>query len=798
MYSQNLTGVIKDSAKNPIVGCIIFVQETKQGIVSNEDGYYQFRLFPGKYTIEFKHLGYIPQTHTISIEKDKDRKLDIVLEENTFNLNEIVFTQKEDPAYAIMRKTIEKAPTYIKATKSYKANAYIKGNGKFIKIPKLLDKMAGESDGLKLSDLNNQLFIQESFSEIEFTYPDKYKQTVKAFSSTIPDNMNPKESLSLMQSSIYSPKMDGLISPLNPNAFSYYRFRYEGFYEEKGQTINKIKITPKVKNQSLFDGYIYIADDTWHVESAELNANILGFKPQYKITYQQIEDNIYLPITYIVDIDVSFMGTEAKMNYYSTMEYTDIKKNDQISNLEVKKAKREFHLNKDDKYAITSDSLATQRDPSYWESIRTISLENDELISYQRKDSIQSKIDSLKSKRANSKFGLGSLLLGGNHSIGDSSKIKISYNGLLRAIPEYNFVDGLWIGQKLELQVKLPHNRSLKITPKVYYTLSRKRLVHETDLEFFYAPLKMGKLNISGGSTSKDFNPNGTNRIDNASSSLIAGQNHSFLYQKDYVRIDNIFEISNGLKSIARLEIAKRTGLQNNTSYTWGSRKKIKENPFAGDRFDKTSYSIGFQYTPYAYYTIYNGVKDYRRFDSPTFTLLYEEGFGGWQKSNSTYRKLRGTIGQSLKFSEFDYFNKFHYFVEGGVFLGNRNKIHFADYHHFEASDMMINTQDAFRSYLLLNSYKASTNKYWTSVNLNYSSQYLLIKRLPFLQGKLFTENIHFKNLHTPSIKSYTEVGYSIDLMHFFNAGVFTSFDKLKYDGIGFRLSINLDMLKRF
>jgi hypothetical protein len=660
----------------------------------------------------------------------------------------------------------------------------------------LLDKLAKKEEGVKLSEFKNRVFVQESFSEIEFTAPDEYKQTVKAFSSSIPDDLDSKNAMSITRSSMYNPKAGMFISPLNPGAFSYYKFRYEGFSEEDGQIVNKIKVTPKLKDPVLYEGYIYIADNTWHIHSARLNSNVYGVKEFYTITYQEVAPGVYLPVTYLTESEINILGNHIIMNYYASLTYKNITVNDTITKEPAnkkEKKKRNFEIKRDTRYATTADSLAGKRDSIYWTDIRTIPLDSREVTSFVKKDSVQHHLDSVRNDHHNPKFSYMDIFTGGQIG-GDSGKVIIKYDGLLRAAPEYNFADGLWLGQKFSIETKTGRRNKLKISPFLYYALSRKRLVGGGDINLAYAPMKLGRLDISAGSVSEDFNPNGILRFNNASSSLIKGKNYNYFYQKDFVSVTNRFDISNGLQFIAGFEIAKRSGLSNHTDYTWGKRSKITPNIYPDGRFDKTMYYLGLNYTPYAYYSVANGAKTYEKFTSPTFYARYSEGFSSWQTNNSRYRKLKIGIAQNITVNEFDLFD---YTIEGGSFIGNKDKMHFTDYEHFNTSNVMVNLKSPFSSFMLLDNYAASTNRYWVSSMLNYNSKYILLKRLPFLQGKMFTETLHLKNLYTPDMKLYTEAGYSLNLTKMLNIGIYASFRKAEYQESGLRLLFDWGRIKR-
>lgn len=792
LVSQNFKGVVSDKDGKPIPGATIFITEISQGLLSNEDGQYQTTLKSGNYTVEYKCLGFKSSTKKIQLSGSDIITESIILQENPFELGEIVVENKEDPAYKIMRKAIAKAPEYAKSVKSYKAEAYIKGNMQLLKISKMVDKMATKEDGVKMSELTNQLFVQESFNEIEFTYPDKYKQTVKAFSSSVPDDYDAQDPIRLMGGSLYQPNFYGLISPLDKKSFSFYRFRYEGYSEENGINVNKIKIIPKVKDPELMSGYLYIADDTWHIVSADIKCKRYMTREDFTITYQEVQKNIFLPITFQTRIDIDVLGNWVIYNYFSSLKYSDIEKTDGDLKPASKNKKREFEITRDSLYRIESDSLATKRDSLYWSQIRFIPIDSLEVDSYLKKDSIQLRIDSMRKKHHNTKFSWGSILSGGKIG-GDSTLLSFRYDGLLLAAPEYNFVDGVWLGQKFDVSTRLNDYNRLKISPYIYYAQARKVIIGGGNIELKYAPSRLGKLEISGGSTTIDFNPLGILRLNNSFSSLFWAKNYNFFYEKQSVSINNIIDLANGLRLSTGIEVAKRTGMANRTDYTWGHRSKIKENPFAGERFDKTAYSVVLQYAPYSYYSMKGCKKRYEKITSPIFQISYSEALSGWQTNNSRYKKLQGSVSQYIRAG---HFSTIDYSIGGGGFIGKNKNMHFADYQQFNTSNILYSFKSIFDTFVMLDNYEASTNRYWITGTINYTDKYILLKRLPFLQGKLFNESLHLKGLYTPDMKLYTEVGYSLNLFRTINAGVFVSFKKTDFQSFGVRLSTDLRILK--
>lgn len=794
--AQNLSGRIIDTDTKAIIGSTVLIKELNQGIVCDENGEFQATLTDGKYNIEYRCIGYESQWEQIVVRKSEKISRTITLINKPIVLQEVIFAKgDEDPAYEIMKKAIDKANYHQNMVQEYEAETYIKSNMELSKVGGLIDKIS-TVDGIKMSDFKGNHFVQESYNSITFKAPDSYRQVVRAFSSSIPDNMNPKDVMQLSTSSLYLPKFSGLISPLNPKSFSYYNFRYEGFTEKDKQVINKIKVTPKLKDPELMNGHIYIADNSWDIRHADLESNLYGVKQHFIINYEQVAASVYMPITFSNQISLKAIGIEGFFNYYASVKYNRVTLTDPIPIKDLSKAqvKKSLEIKRNDKYAIETDTLATQRDTLYWQQIRNTPLSDLELRSYVVKDSIQQRIDSVRKEYTNSSFQWSDLITGGKLG-GDSTQLELKYGGIIGVWRDYNFVDGFGLGQKLDLSAKLDSVNRITISPEMYYTTARKRLIYKTTLTLDYAPLRFGKFEISVGDISSDFNETGVNRIDNAISSLLWGRNRSMLYRKKYINIKNTVALANGLHLGTKLEMADRSWLENNTYYSFfGVKRKAKENIISPSYTDLLAYDIALQYTPELYYRIDGNKKRYMHSKYPTFTVQYSEGFSSIESDNARFRKLRGNIKQMINT---DLFSHIDYEIDGGGFLGQKNKMNFADYKHINTSDdLWLITKSPFSSFMLLDAYKASTNKYWFSTQINYYSKYILLKRLPFLQGKLFNEAVHLKYLHTPSMKNYVEVGYSIDIFKSFSVGVHSSFKKFEYDAFGVKLSYNLNLIK--
>ncbi|MDR0863990.1 MAG: DUF5686 and carboxypeptidase regulatory-like domain-containing protein [Candidatus Symbiothrix sp.] len=804
-FSQLLKGRVSTETGEPVPAASIYIRETKQGLIANNEGEFQLKVSPGAYRLEVRCIGYESKNQEVKI-AGEDVDLTITLKLKDFQLQEVEVHAGEDPAYAIMRHAIEKAPYYQYIVKELAYEAYTKGSGKMTNVSKLLETVSGAKKELEV--FKDKLFMQEAFSEIKFTAPDKYEQKVIAFSSTFPNMNDPKGAMLMGMSSLYSPMYSGKLSPLNPKAFDYYRFRYEGYDEEDGQIINKIRIIPKLKDSKLMEGIIYIADEEWNIRHAEITISNIGMTNQVTLNYHPVANTIYLVTDYEENIDFSLLGIGLKAHFLSSIQITDIQLNDSLMAAQgkkdltqKKKEKKNLEIKYDERVQRTVDSLAVKRDSLYWLDIRTVVLNEEELKSYERKDSLQAYTDSLTHAENNPKFDASDLLTGGKLG-NDSSLMYFRYSGLIGVFKEYNWVDGFQLGQSFELDFKKKKNTGWKIKPSFYWATARKTLIWETDVSFDYAPKRLGKVRLSVGNLSEDFSGSaGMSRLGNSYYSFFWGINDLRLYENAYRKLSNTIDVVNGLQLTLGFETADRQPLTCHTNWSlFGSKEEWGTN-IPDDSRDLNmqyntlhKYNVSLKYTPEYYYRITKGKKQYVRSRFPTFGLDYQQGFifldGLFNDDRaSVFQRLELSVKQQL---ELNLFSRLNYTLIAGKFL-NKNAFNYIDYKHFNTTDSWLTFKTWKNSYALLPYYRYPTNQNWLQAFVNYDTDYLVLKRLPFLQGKMFTETLQAKFLHTPDKKYYSEWGYSVALPAGIGAaGLFVSFDSFRYNSLGVQLSLPL------
>jgi len=93
--SHTISGYVKDEGTGEeLLGVTIYVDEIKNGVVSNHYGFYSITLPKGQYHITLSFIGYETKKEVIDLEQDKS--INFTLAESTTELEEVVVEAKEE------------------------------------------------------------------------------------------------------------------------------------------------------------------------------------------------------------------------------------------------------------------------------------------------------------------------------------------------------------------------------------------------------------------------------------------------------------------------------------------------------------------------------------------------------------------------------------------------------------------------------------------------------------------------------------------------------------------------------
>jgi hypothetical protein len=325
--AQVVTGRIVNEQDEPVSYATLFIQELKEGTITNADGHFRILAPRGIYSFTIRSMGYKQEERQVNVNADSIR-LDLVLQRQDFEIREVlVLPGKEDPAYYIVRRAMAKAAFYREKIKHYEADLYIKSNFTFTNIPRLYENQM-EIDGKKMKDVLKEgtTYVMESHNKITFDYPQQYSQEVISKQTSMPGFDEPPV-MGMMTSSFYQTRPNQVISPLSPMALNHYNFRYEGYISSGGYDVFKIKVDPKRKSDELVEGYMYIVDQLWCLYSVDFKTRMKFFGFRIKQQYENLGNENWLPVSHLIEGDFSLLGLKGEYFYGATLKYETIEEN---------------------------------------------------------------------------------------------------------------------------------------------------------------------------------------------------------------------------------------------------------------------------------------------------------------------------------------------------------------------------------------------------------------------------------------------------------------------------------------
>jgi hypothetical protein len=454
-------------------------------------------------------------------------------------------------------------------------------------------------------------------------------------------------------------------------------------------------------------------------------------------------------------------------------------------------------------YKVKVDSLARKADTTQWNRIRPIALTTDEVHgmenlrkSVAKKDSVSSKKDTIPKKKK-----VFSSIIFGENWYSKEKKRSISFSGIINAEQlRFNTVDGFVTGLSISYS-KTNKERSFNLSPQVAYAFNREVLMGRFSGGISHTPLHRGYFGISIGSESVDFNrESGVNTFGNSVASLGFRTNYMKLYEHRFGELNNRIDVANGLEFLVKVGYYDRRMLENSTDfsfYTKDDKHYTPNFPVNDTLFGRYLPNhqafitkVTFSYTPEYFYRIRNNRKYMVSSKYPTFMLDTKFGLPNIASSDVNFIQIELGVKQSISVGSS---NKFFYKVNYGDFLVKK-KLYFPDFKHFNTQEIPVVIGDFASSFQLLEYYKHSTESDYAQGFVNYSSPYLILKRLPWISNRMWIENIYASTLYTKGSKPYMEFGYSITQISLFGGvGVFVGFEGEKFIGFGIKASLKFN-----
>ncbi len=750
---RQFSGRVTDEKNHPLAFATIFLRGTTHGTTSNADGFYRLTAGAEPCTLVFKYLGY--KTLEVAVGAGtSDTVINAILSRESYLLSEVVIQAGEDPAYPIMRQALAKRKYYLNQVQGYSCQVYVKGLQRLLQWP---EKIFGQPVLVSafIDTSTKIIYLSESVSELHYQQPDQYFEEMvsskvsgssRGFSWNRARDMQFNFYENLIKTDV-APR--GLISPLAPSAFFYYRFRHEGSFTENNLLIHKIAVLPKRKNDPVFSGHVYIQEGTWRLHGIDLTVTSqAGLRFIDTLSVNQV----FIPVndTLWMSAMSSFYFHFSVLGFVGNGHFTGVFSDYRINPL----FPSGFFSSKTMKVLEESNL----RDSVYWESIRPVPLTEIERRDYHFKDSLQdvrySKafLDSV--DRTTNKPSLTKLLLTGYQYRKRYRKLTYSFSPLIENL-QFNTVEGCNIGLSTtftKITDTLFWTRA-EINPFIQYNFSSGNVYTSLRISRLYDRKKSATVSIEAGRKSFQFDSeNPIHVFVNTSYTLFDRKNYMKVYRSDYVRLAWTSELINGLTAEIVGRYSRRRSLFNTTDYSFVKRQgtytsnnpffPLEEKPAFPDHPSfitdlKLNIKPGQEYIdrPYSKIIIH------QRYPGLTLNVSWAAGF--WPDAPDF---VRASLGIQHEF-ELGLPGAWAFDILAGDLLRSKT-LYLPDYHHFHGN-LTLFSVFALRHFRLLDYYKFSTTDRFAELHAEYRLKGFLLNKIPGVRKLKLDEHVGFHWLTT-------------------------------------------------
>ncbi|MBS1759067.1 MAG: carboxypeptidase-like regulatory domain-containing protein [Bacteroidetes bacterium] len=712
-----LSGTVLDDKKEHLALASVEIKELQRGLLSKDDGSFEFYLERGKYTLVVSMTGYKPLVRTVYI-NNNDVTETVIMEENeAATLGEVIVKAKSrDRAEELIRNVVRIKNSILDAIGSYSYNAYIKAfqldSG--INKKKLSDTalITPDYSGMALSEIAVHVDKNENGQiKEERIGVSKRGNTEGLFYLTVTDG-----DFYLYGNLINTPPVSKIpfISPLSNAGLLAYKFKTLKIDRTIAPKVYTISIRPKQLSNAVIEGEIKIQDSTWNVISANYRlpaAHMPGYDyMEVKQDYQKVGDSARM-----ISRQQFLYYTKSKNGRLygeTTVDYT---------NYELKKDFKKGYFGNE---VSTTTVQAYEKDSSFWQSVRTVPLSVQQSLYVKYQDSIyayqhsEAYLDSM--DRVLNKITWKKMLIFGQ-IFNDHRKERMWILPPLTSLIMPISFGGARLHLAGAYRKTFTDKKTLSVEADLSYGFRNKDVNGMVSVSRMYNPFNRGKFKISAG---RNF------EFIYSGDSWVNVLKRSNIYLNNQIEVEHELQIINGVHLMNTVQVALRRSVAHykvgtNTNSVFG----IKNEPAIDfDPYNATYNEVKLYLTPKLKYIRDAREKIFLGSKWPTFYTIWRKGLPKIFNSAINFDYLEFGLEQNIKFGVA---GNTSYIIKSGDFL-NTKDLRVIDYKFMRRGDPLLfqNPQKAFQA---LDSTFPVFKRYYQG-NLVHEFNGFLINKIPFMK----------------------------------------------------------------
>jgi len=636
-------------------------------------------------------------------------------------------------------------------------------------------------------------YLTEAVAEVQYMAPDVYNMKLRALNGTFRRNRAELwNALDYFNINVYSPTLlpDKLISPFSKNAVKYYHYYLDSVVGPPDSLRYCIRIVPKHKGVQLVSGTVVVSHGTWLIREMTLQGRVelTDFKLHVLMGSQGAQQ--LLPERCDVNLMFRFLWNKIEADCTAFYEYKDLVLNEEDSLLSQSSRPEEYDLTH--VYLLKCDDSEVVYDTAYIASHRAEPLDSVQQQIYADFNSRkQAQTLTMTAPKRKSQLFWGNV----EDVLTDSYTLDLSKLGRIRFSPildlgmvSYSHSQGFSYKQQFNYNRTFNNDRVLSLRPKAGYNFTQKELYWSADLDFFYAPHRLGAFTFTVGNGNRIYTSRVMNELRKNQDSLVNFQTMNLNYFKDtHVQVGNRIELTNGLQLFTGIDMHRRKAVHPSELVV----KDHEQRPVSismQPTYITFAPRVKLVWTPGQYYYMDGRKKVYLYSLFPTFSIDYERGIKGMLGSNGSYGRIEADVSQRIRLSSV---SNLYYRYGGGIFTEQKS-VYFVDFVNFARSNLPVGWgDDGSGAFHLLDNDWYNSSRWYSRAHLTYEAPFIILPRMRKRSGVVHSERLYFSTLFTTHLHPYVEIGYGVGT-YLFNLGVFTSNVNGQFHEVGCKFTFEL------
>jgi hypothetical protein len=714
-----ISGKITDIKKEPVQLASVEIKELRKGLVTKDDGSYEFYLERGQYDLVVSMIGYKTKVTTFFI-NNEDIVENVILENDEgTNLSEVIVKAKiRDRAEEIIRNVIRSKEPVLNAIGSYSCNVYVKGMR--------LDSGILKKKDISISDSLTAEEIQGMALAEVVLKMDKHKDgrireerqgvsrkgnTENIFYLTVTDG-----DFYIYNNLIQAPPVSKIpfVSPISYSGLLAYRFKTLKTDRTKKPREYTISIRARQLSNATIDGEITIQDSTWAVLKAEFRLPP-AHMPEYD--YMEVKQE-YSPVG-----DSGRMITRQQFTYFTKTKKGKLygETTALYSGHELNKNFRKGYFGNE---VSTTTEEAYEKDSSFWNSVRAEPLSKQQELYSRYQDSMykvmksETYLDSM--DRILNKVTWKKMLIFGQ-IFNDHRKERMWIIPPVTTLIQPIAFGGVRMRLAGAYRKTYPSRKTLNLEADVSYGFRNRDVNGTVALQRLYNPFSRGQFKLSAGRNFEFIYPG---------DAWVNVLKRSNIYLNNFVEAGHEIQIFNGVHFFNTMQVAFRRSVSDyKTSSNADTLLGIPNEPAVDfEPYNATYNEMKLYLTPWLKYIRNAKEKIFLPSKWPTFYIHWYTGIPKLFKSEIDFDYLEFGLIQQINFG---IAGNTSYVFKTGKFI-DTTKLEYIDYKFMRQGDpiLFLNPNKTFQA---LDSTFPVFNRFY-QFNLVHEFNGFFINKIPFMK----------------------------------------------------------------